>query len=137
MFSIRGNSSFGKQDKENFETFDLIVNIFPSLDINSISLVSGNFFIISKIIWAFKVVDPESIILQVIVSLMDISISVADNVKVLSPASIKIFDKIGNVFYLLNILCKWESVLNISDLDTINFINQNIKKFLLRIYKSF
>ena len=48
--SIIGNSSFGKQDKENFDTFDLIVNIFPSLDINSISLVSGNFFIISNII---------------------------------------------------------------------------------------
>ena len=28
LVSIRGNSSFGRQDKENFETFDLIVNIF-------------------------------------------------------------------------------------------------------------
>jgi hypothetical protein len=106
LVSISGNSSFGKQDKENFETFDLMVNIFPSLDINSISLVSGNFFIISNIIWAFSVVDPESIMLQVIVSFMDISMSVADKVKVLSAASIKIFDKIGSVFFLLTILCK-------------------------------
>ena len=37
--------------------------------------------------------------------------------------SIKIFDKIGRVFFLLTILCKWESVLKISVLDTINFIN--------------
>ena len=50
LVSIIGNSSFGRQDKENFETFDLIVSIFPSFDINSISLVSGNFLIISNII---------------------------------------------------------------------------------------
>ena len=47
LISINGKSFLGKQPKENFDFPDLRLIIFPSLDITSISLVSGNFRIIS------------------------------------------------------------------------------------------
>ena len=45
--SIIGNSSLGKHPKENLDLPDLIEKILPSLEINSISLSSDNFLIMS------------------------------------------------------------------------------------------
>ena len=52
----------------------------------------------------FSVVDPSSIILQFTLSVIEISISVADKIKELSFASSKILDNIGRVFFFSTIL---------------------------------
>ena len=105
VYFVQSKEHIGRVDFPQ-ETFDLIVNIFPSLEINSTSLVSGSFLTISYIICAFNVVEPSSITLQIISSLIEISISVEDNVNELFAASIKILESIGSVFFLLTILCR-------------------------------
>ena len=102
--SIIGKSSFGRQLKENLDLPDLIEKIFPSFETNSTSLESGSFLIISYKVYAFTVVDPFSIILHSIFSVMDISISVEDKIMLLSFASIKILERIGKAFFFSTML---------------------------------
>ena len=106
---INGKSSLGKHDKENFDLPDLIENFFPSLAINSISFPSGIFLTISYRVCADTVAEPFSITEQFIVSVMEISISVADKTRDESVASNNIFDNIGIVFFFSTILCTCES----------------------------
>ena len=103
--SIKGKSSLGKQDNENFDLPDLIENLLPSLAINSISLPSGIFLTISYKVCAGTVVEPFSMTEQLIDSVIEISISVADKTREDSVASNRMFERIGIVFFFSTILC--------------------------------
>ena len=67
---------------------------------------------------------------QDIFSIIDMSISVEDNIKLLFLASIKIFAKIGSEFFLSTMPCKWESVLKKSERDILNFISKHMIKII-------
>ena len=66
-----------------------------------IILLLSVFLIISNIICALSVVEPSSTTLQLIVSFIEISMSVEYKVKELFSASNKILESIGSVFFLL------------------------------------
>ena len=55
-------------------------------------------------VWAETVTDPGSITLQLTVSVIETSISVADNVRILSLASIRILDNTGIAFFFSTML---------------------------------
>ena len=73
-------------------------------------------------ILAVTVMVPELITLQSNVSKISMSISVADNDRLLSAAFITTFDKIGIVFRFSTIPCIWLSGFNNLDFSVIIFI---------------
>ena len=81
QFQLKENLLLVNIDKENLDLPDLIENFLPSLAINSISLPSGIFLTISYKVCAGTVADPFSITEQFIVSVIEISISVADKTR--------------------------------------------------------